>query len=198
MRNDSPHSVYDVLPNKLGLSNSSDVGLEEFRGFLRADIKFERELDQINNFDWRLLSEIHRVALGHLYDFAGNLRSVNISKGGFLFPVAQHLDSAINQFELDFLKSVPRQITDPETLISITARIHAEILFIHPFREGNGRTARLFVNLIALKKGFDRFNFECILDNRMSDYIFGVQAASDQNYEPMIQLFKNLVQPKIY
>jgi cell filamentation protein len=112
--------------------------------------------------------------------------------------VAQHLDSAINQFELDFLKSVPRQITDLETLISITARIHAEILFIHPFREGNGRTARLFVNLIALKKGFDRFNFECILDNRMSDYIFGVQAAADQNYDPMTQLFKNLVQPKIY
>jgi len=51
----------------------------------------------------------------------------------------------------------------------------------------------LFVNLIALKHGFDRFNFEWILDNRMSDYIFGVQAAADQNYEPMTQLFKHLV-----
>ena len=77
-------------------------------------------------------------------------------------------------------------------MIKQVAPIHAELLFIHPFREGNGRTVRLFVDLIALKNSFKRFNFEKITEKRMPEYIKGVQAAADKNYEPMIQLFRSL------
>ncbi|HAC15809.1 MAG TPA: cell filamentation protein Fic [Bacteroidetes bacterium] len=194
MKYESPNSEHEILPNKLELTNLKEIGREEYRGFLRAEIKFESELEQINEYDWMLICTIHKTALGHLYDFAGKLRSVNISKGGFLFPAAQHLDAAIKKFEQDFLKTIPKQISDIDTLINITAPIHAELLFIHPFREGNGRTIRFFTNLIALKHGFDRFNFEWILENRMNDYIAGVQAAADKNYEPMISVFRNFGQ----
>lgn len=191
MKYESPNSEDEILPNKLGLTDAKDIGREEYRGFLRAEIKYESERELIKAYDWKLVSEIHKISLGHLYDFAGKLRSVNISKGGFLFPAAQHLDAAIKEFEQNFLKTIPKQISDIDTLINVTAPIHAELLFIHPFREGNGRTIRFFTNLIALKHGFDRFNFEWILENRMDEYIAGVQAAANKNYEPMKNVFRN-------
>lgn len=77
-------------------------------------------------------------------------------------------------------------------MINHVAPLHAELLFIHPFREGNGLTARLFADLIALKSGFDRFIFEKITEKRMPKYITAVQSAADKNYEPMIQLFRSL------
>lgn len=102
MKYDSPNSEDEILPNKLGLTDVKDIGREEYRGFLRAEIKYEAELELIKKYDWKLVSEIHKTSLGHLYDFAGKLRSVNISKNGFLFPAAQHLDTAVKKFEREF------------------------------------------------------------------------------------------------
>src|SRR5690625_6612994 len=101
-----------------------------------------------------------------------HMRQVNISKGGFLFPAAQYLSTAIQNYEEEFLITIPTKVTDEERSIRITAMIHAEFLFIHPFREGNGRTARLFVNLIAaLKHGFESFHFNRIIGHRAGEYI---------------------------
>ena len=77
-------------------------------------------------------------------------------------------------------------------MIEHIAPLHAELLFIHPFREGNVRTARLFADMFALRSGFDRFNFEKITDKRMPEYIAAVQAAADKNYEPMTRIFRSL------
>jgi len=192
MKYHGPKSEDEVLPNKLGLTDPQEIAEEEYRGFLRAEIKFESELDSIISFDWNLLSTIHKTALGHLYDFAGELRQVNLSKGGFLFPAAKFLHSVIRDFEETFLKTLPDSFEDYEHLIEHNAPLHAELLYVHPFREGNGRTARLFADLIALKSGFKRFNFEKINEKKMPDYIRAVQSAADKNYEPMTTLFRSL------
>ena len=192
MKYETPNSEGEILPNKLGLKDKKSIEKEEYRGFLRAELKFESELDSIRSFDWQLISSIHKTALGHLYEFAGKIRQVNMSKGGFLFPAAKFLPDAIKTFEKDFLKTSPVEITDELHLIQVVAPLHAEFLFIHPFRDGNGRTARLVVNLIALKHGFESFNFDPIKKNRMDEYIFCVQSAADKNYQPMIGLFKTL------
>lgn len=120
------------------------------------------------------------------------MRQANISKAGFLFPAAQHLDSAVQTYEQEFLKAIPRSIKTETELIEITAPAHAEFLFIHPFREGNGRTARLFSNLVALKHGFERFHFDEIKESRKNEYIKAVQSAAEKNYESMKKLFRDL------
>jgi len=109
-----------------------------------------------------------------------------------LFPAARYLGKTIQEYEEEFLITIPKQIPDEKQLVEITAPIHAELLFIHPFREGNGRTARLFVNLIAVKHGFEPFNFDWIREHRMQEYIFSVQSAADKNYRPMMDLFTQL------
>jgi len=143
MKYDTPNSEGDILPNKLGLKDKKSIEKEEYRGFLKAELKFESEIGSIKSFDWQLISFIHRTAFGHLYEFAGKIRQVNMSKGGFLFPAAKYLPEAIRNFEKDFLQTIPHNITDEIQLIHVVAPLHAEFLFIHPFRDGNGRTARL-------------------------------------------------------
>lgn len=188
----TPKSENEILPNKLGLKDPGKIAEEEYRGFLRAEIKFESELDDISKVNWEVISSIHKTAFIHLYDFAGELRQVNLSKGEFMFPAARVLLSAVHEFEKGFLNPLPDSFESYDQLINHVAPLHAELLYIHPFREGNGRTARLFANIIALKSGFHRFNFEKITEKRMSEYISAVQAATDENYEPMTKLFRTL------
>ena len=171
----------EILPNKLGLTDPEKIAEEEYRGFLRAEIKFESELNEIASFDWHLISSIHKTAFDHLYGFAGELRTVNMSKGGFAFPTAKFLPDTVQEFEKEFMDGEPDQVSSYEELIKIIAPIHAELLFIHPFREGNGRTARLFADLMAQKMGFNTFNFEEIPEERMPNYIKAVQAAAEKN-----------------
>ncbi|MGS2761786.1 Fic/DOC family protein [Sinomicrobium sp. M5D2P9] len=192
MKYHTPKSEDEILPNKLGLTNPKMIGEEEYKGFLKAEIQYEMLLDEIKLFSWTFISEIHKTALEHLYDFAGSLRQVNISKGGFLFPAARFLPDIIKEFEKDFLLSLPKVYDSYENLITHVAPLHAEFLFIHPFREGNGRTARLLSNLIAMKNGFKRFSFNKITNKNMETYISAVQAASHKKYEPMITFFRDL------
>ena len=192
MKYQAPKSEGEILPNKLDLTDSKQIEREEYRGFLRAELKFESEIENIETFDWHLITAIHHTAFEHLYEFAGKLRKVNISKDGFLFPAALYLGKTIQNFEEEFLNTIPKQITDENQLVAIRAPIHAELLFIHPFREGNGRTARLFINLIAVKHGYEPFDFDWIRENRMEEYIISVQSAAEKNYRPMKDLFTQL------
>lgn len=187
-----PKSEGEILPNKLGLADPDKIAEEEYRGFLRAEIKFESKLDKTDTFDWNLILEIHKTALHHLYEFAGELRQVNMSKGGFNFPTAKFLPTIVQEFDTKFLNDLPKQIEEYIDLVQYVAPIHAELLFIHPFREGNGRTARLFADLIAVKFDLDKFRFEKITEKKMPEYIKAVQSAAETNYHPMIQLFRML------
>lgn len=149
-------------------------------------------MEELKSFDWDLISAIHKTAFNHLYKFAGELRQVNMSKGGFTFPTAKFLSTIIQEFEAEFLTEISTKIENYEDLVEVLAPIHAELLFIHPFREGNGRTARLLADLMALKFGFDTFHFENITDAKMPEYIKAVQSATEKNYKPMIELFRKL------
>lgn len=72
-------------------------------------------------------------------------------------------------------------------LIEDVARVHGELLFIHPYREGNGRTARLLANLMVFKAGYQRINFE-LLQDRFDEYVKAVQQVGLGNYRSMITL----------
>lgn len=102
------------------------------------------------------------MVLGHLYSFAGKYRDVNMSKGGFLFASAKFLSNNMEAFDTEILLNLPKEYSNKEELIKDIAIVHGELLFIHPFREGNGGTARILANLMARKAGYGPLKFEKI------------------------------------
>lgn len=107
----------------------------------KAYALFESSLiDSIEVGTIKGLQQIHAYLFGGLYDFAGQIRSVNIAKGGFQFAMAQYLPQT--------LLSIERM---PETTFDEIAEKYVEMNIAHPFREGNGRATRIWLDLILKK-----------------------------------------------
>jgi cell filamentation protein len=192
MKYDLPDDQGEVLPNLLGLIDQRAVELAEAEGFLRAEITLYDELEDGTFFDLAYLQRMHRLALGHLYAFAGKWREVNLSKGGFNFPSAKYLDATMQEFERSMLKPLPDLYEDREALIRDVALVHGELLFIHPFREGNGRTARLLADMMAQKQGYGKLHWERIGRVRFDDYVQAVQQAAVSNRQPMEDIIRSV------
>lgn len=89
----------------------------------------------------KALQKIHAYLFGGLYDFAGKIRQVNIAKGGFQFAMAQYLSQTLAQIELM-----------PENTFDEIVDKYVEMNIAHPFREGNGRSTRIWLDLIFKKR----------------------------------------------
>ncbi len=187
-----PSEESEILPNLLGLTTPHDIHKKEFEGVLEAARILIDEVSNETTFDLEYIYRIHRIAFTDLYEFAGKLRTVNISKGGFVFPAALYLDNAMKEFEKEMLLTLPDTFVNDDDCISHIASIHAELLFIHPFREGNGRVARILADAMATKYGMPLWDFGKIDEEGMKQYIFAVQSAAAKEYAPMQSLFRSL------
>ena len=175
----------EILPNLLGITDEETLHNAEFEGFLMAEILFTEKLTPKTKFSVKYICDIHRTALKELYSFAGRFRSVNISKGGFVFPAGRFIPDSMRIFEEEILSQLPDHYTSQQALIKDIAKVHGELLFIHPFREGNGRTSRILANLRARKQGYPGLNFKTIDFN---EYIIAVQQVARKDYSRMEQI----------
>ena len=132
-----------ALENKLGISDSAELAREEERISKKkaAELYDSGFLDTLEPGTWAALAAIHRSLFGDIYDFAGKLRSVNLAKGNFRFAPLMYLDSA--------LKSIERM---PQSTFDEIVEKYVEMNVAHPFREGNGRSARIWLDLIFKKE----------------------------------------------
>lgn len=177
------------LPNLQGITDKALLAEAEFEGFLMAEILFTEQLTTTTRFDCKYIRSIHKTALKELYSFAGHYRTVNMSKGGFLFPSALFIPQNMQTFENEILSQLPDIYPDKEELIHDVAVVHGELLFIHPFREGNGRTARILANLMVRKQGYEGLRFEKI---NFREYVIAVQHVSEKNYKPMERIINSI------
>jgi cell filamentation protein len=182
----------ELLPNLLKLTDKESIEQSEFEGFLLAELTLTEELSMRTKFNIKYINRIHKLALGHLYSFAGKYRTVNMSKSGFLFPAAQFISKNMKTFEDEILSKMPDEYDDLEFLVRDIAMVHGELLFIHPFREGNGRNARVLANLMARKQGYKGLNFDKIDDKVFPKYVSAVQAVADKDYLAMERIIKLL------
>jgi len=183
-----------VLPNKLGINDVAIINQEEFIGFSKARQNAIDNLDVDTVFDLAYLFSLHFDALGHLYEIAGKVRQVNSSKDGFMFPAAQFLPGILQDFEREYLLPVnEHDWSTQEEFLDLLAIMHAEVLYIHPFREGNGRVVRLFTQLIYLAKKGEEFELDLLNEsNNFQRYVAAVQQAAEQKYNLMRELFREL------
>ena len=188
MKYELPENQGEILPNKLGLKTIKEIGLSEFEGFLKAEIIFTEALSSKTKFSVNYIQRLHKTALGHLYSFAGKFRDVNMSKAGFPFASARFLTDTMSQFQDEIFANLPGKYLNKEKLIRDIAIVHGELLVIHPFREGNGRTARILANLMMRKQGYESLRFEKIDEKQFDFYVAAVQKSAEKDYSKMIEL----------
>ena len=128
-----------ALENKLGLTSSADLAREEERISKKKAMElFENGiLDNLPAGKFSTLQTIHKYLFGDIYDFAGELRTVNISKGTFRFAPLMYLESALENID-----------TLPQSTFDEIVEKYVEMNIAHPFREGNGRSARIWLDHI--------------------------------------------------
>ncbi len=128
-----------ALENKLGLTSSADLAREEERISKKKAVKlFENGvLDSLPAGKFSTLQAIHKFLFEDIYDFAGELRTVNIAKGNFRFAPVMYLQAA-----LDNIDKMPQSNFDE------IVEKYVEMNIAHPFREGNGRSTRIWIDHI--------------------------------------------------
>ena len=126
-----------VITNKLGITDSPTLAREEERISKKSAARlFEQNLlNNMSSGTWTTLQDIHKVLFQDIYDFAGELRTVNISKGNFRFVPVMYLSEAVKTIE-----SMPQNSFDE------IVEKYVEMNVAHPFREGNGRSMRLWLD----------------------------------------------------
>ena len=128
-----------MLENKLGIDNSAQLAREEERiSKKKAILLFESGyLDSLQAGTFNTLSEIHRYLFEDIYDFAGKIRDVNLAKGSFRFAPVMYLEDA--------LKNIEKM---PQSTFDEIIEKYVEMNIAHPFREGNGRSTRIWLDHI--------------------------------------------------
>lgn len=132
-----------TLENKLGLTDSVELAkIEEKISKKRAIELFESGyLNNLKPGTFKSLAEIHKYLFDPIYDFAGEVRTVNIAKGNFRFAPIMYLQSAIENIE-----------KMPQSTYDEIIEKYVEMNVAHPFREGNGRSIRIWLDLILKKE----------------------------------------------
>lgn len=132
-----------VLENKLGITNSSELArVEEKISKKKALEMFESGLlDTYEVGTFKALSEIHKCLFGEIFDFAGKIRDVNIAKGGFRFAPVMYLEVALEKIE-----------RMPQSTFEEIIEKYVEINIAHPFRDGNGRSTRIWLDTLLKKE----------------------------------------------
>ena len=166
-----------ILKNKFGLTDEKELGDRET---LLLKDAYNFFLKQFQNkkiqFNVDLLFKIHKYFLDPLYDWAGKIRTVDISKGNVLFAPAKYISNALKEFEKILKSNLPDKKTSKKELARKLALIHCEFNAIHPFREGNGRVIRLFLDLLAIDQGYLPIDFSLSSRNEyIKACIFGMK-----------------------
>lgn len=165
-----------VLENKLGLCEEADLSREEERISKAKALKmFESgALDALEPGTFESLREIHEYLFGDVYDFAGKMRTENISKGGFRFAPVMFLENSV-----DAVEKMPQSTFD-----EIIAK-YVEMNVAHPFREGNGRSIRIWLDQI-LKKELGRVVDWSKVDK--NDYLLAMERSPIKDVEIKVLL----------
>lgn len=160
-----------ALENKLNITDSTELArMEEKISKKKAVELFENGyLDNYKAGTFEMLVAIHKYLFGEIYDFAGKIRNVNISKGNFRFAPVMYLQAAI--------KNVEKM---PQSTFDEIIEKYVEMNIAHPFREGNGRSTRLWLDLI-LKRELNKVIGWSVVDKE--DYLLAMERSPIKDIE---------------
>ncbi|MDG4868660.1 Fic family protein [Guyparkeria sp. 1SP6A2] len=185
-----PGSNALVLKNKLGITDPAEMQDAETELLLDLYTYVFGSVSPEQRLTVALIKEWHRKWLGNLFDWAGEERSVNMTKGGFLFAAAGQVPQLLEQFERASLAPLtPCYGMDRDAAAVAIAEVHVEFILIHPFREGNGRIARLVADVMASQAGLGQLDYTP-WEREKEGYVAAIHAGLDRDYGPMTEWVK--------
>lgn len=190
-----PGSDGNILRNKLGITSEEEMDNLEYLALLKVQAKYYRKISPQTQFTAALLCQMHQDFLGRIYEWAGRYRSVELEKDGFPWPPAYLVADNMRTFEKDMLAERTPCVPGPiERVAEDIAVVHAEFLLVHPFRDGNGRLARLTADLMSLQAGFPALDFGLERVDEMQEYIKAVQSGYLRDYGHLTALVKAAIE----
>ena len=165
-----------ALENKLGITNSAELAREEERISKKKAVElFESgALDKLVPGRFASLQAIHKALFEDIYDFAGELRTVNLAKGNFRFAPLMYLEAALANID-----------KMPQSTYDEIIEKYVEMNIAHPFREGNGRSTRLWLDQM-LKAGIGQVVDWSRVDKE--DYLLAMERSPIKDVEIKVLL----------
>lgn len=165
-----------ALENKLGITNSAELAREEERISKKKAVElFERgSLDKLAPGRFASLQAIHKALFEDIYDFAGELRTVNLAKSNFRFAPLMYLEAALGNID-----------KMPQSTFDEIIEKYVEMNIAHPFREGNGRSTRLWLDQM-LKAGIGQVVDWSKVDKE--DYLLAMERSPIKDVEIKVLL----------
>lgn len=165
-----------ALENKLGITNSAELAREEERISKKKAVElFESgSLDKLAPGRFASLQAIHKALFEDIYDFAGELRTVNLAKGNFRFAPLMYLEAALGNID-----------KMPQSTFDEIIEKYVEMNIAHPFREGNGRSTRLWLDQM-LKAGIGQVVDWSKVDKE--DYLLAMERSPIKDVEVKVLL----------
>lgn len=173
-----------MLENKLGITSSPELAKEEERISKKKAVEMYDSgmLDKLDAGKFSALREIHKYLFDEIYDFAGEIREVNIAKGNFRFAPLMYLEAALENID-----------KMPQSTFDEIVEKYVEMNIAHPFREGNGRSTRIWLDCI-FKKELGKVVDWSLVDKE--DYLLAMERSPIRDIE-IKHILKNALTDKI-
>ncbi|MDP1758245.1 MAG: Fic family protein [Thermodesulfovibrionales bacterium] len=189
-----PGSRGRVLRNKLRITSVREMNLREKEAQMQAMEELTEIFDEQHRFNAADICKMHKIWLGNIYEWAGQYRQVKMSKGDFSFAFPEQIPKLMAELENGpFHEFTPCHFKAQNKIANALAVVHTELALIHPFREGNGRVARMLAILMTIQAGLPPLDFSDMIGKGKEEYIKAVQAGMNRDYKPMEKVFTSVL-----
>jgi len=196
-----PGSRGRVLRNRLHITRKLEIDRAELETLVTAQREYLTRIGPDTRLTAELLCRMHRDWLGGIYEWAGRYRTVELTKGSFRWPPAFRVTENMDTFEKGILaRCTPCRAGPLAEVARCLAEVHAELLLIHPFREGNGRLARWVSDLMALQAGLPAPDYGLAgrgAGRRREAYLEAVREGYVRDYEPLTAFFVEALERRL-
>lgn len=190
-----PGSRNRVLRNLLGITRVRDMNEAESQALALAQ---EAALDRFaanHRFTAEDICALHRLWLGPIYVWGWRISQREHRQGGLRFAHAPLIPGLMLELERGALRRLTPCRPDSDSDLALAlAEVHAELILVHPFREGNGRLARMLALLMALQVGLPPLDFRPLSGRGRRAYIAGIRAALGRGYAPLAAIFGRVIE----
>ena len=190
-------SEHNVLQNKLGITDQAELERREELALIAAYDKAALKYSDTHSFKTKDIRDLHEIFLGEIFKWAGEYRQVDISSEGIHWCHASHIATQMEEYEKRLARLTPFSPALTRTeLLARLAELHGELIAIHPFRDGNGRTVRLLCDLLLMQAGLSPIRLGAFDDQKIRrEYYAAIQEIlNNVNYQPLTQLLDRLVE----